>query len=497
MNQSPYLDIARIAAPEIIVLISALLVLTIDLFVTREESPALRKGISSMFAVAGLAVAGVWMFAFPLTASVGSGMLVMNPLTGIVKASILSLAILTLIFETTRKPDTNAELHVGERTGLILLSTIGMTLLVSSRDLLMVFLCLELSTIPLYVLAAFEKHRKDSVECGLKFFLFGAVSTALTLFGFSLLYGMGGSTNLGALARTFAHSTADPLLIAAIVMFIAGIGFKVAAAPFHMWAPDVYQAAPVSSSAFIASASKIAGFFVLGVVLILGLGTSGQGERIPGTAWLIAISVIAVLSMVLGNLAAIVQTNVRRLLAFSAVAHAGYMLLAFFSASQHSFSALVFYAVTYALSTFGAFAVVGSVPCNGSPSISDFAGLVRHSPMISVCMLIFMLSLAGIPPMAGFMGKFLVFVTLMEPGPEVTWRIFLLMLALGTSAVSLYYYLKVLKSIFVSAGVDSAPALTLSLSAKWLLAVVAATVLALGCFPGLLLKPLSIAVAGH
>jgi NADH-quinone oxidoreductase subunit N len=524
-----YLEIVRVAAPEIVVVLAALAVLTIDLFVTREMEPGLRVSICAMFAAAGCAVAIAWIFAFPHDANIGPGMLVSNGLTGIVKASILVLSLLTVLLvpaalrpasqESPWQPGTAPMPHVGEHFALVLLSTVGMLLLISARDLLMVFLCLELSTVPLYVLAAFDKGRKESVECGLKFFLFGAVSTALTLFGFSLLYGLGGSSNLAEVARGLSGWSADPLVIAAIVLVIAGIGFKVAAAPFHLWAPDVYEAAPAVVAAFIGSASKVAGFFVLGVVLVLGLGIAVPGERTAGSGWLITIGTVAGFSMILGNLAAIVQTNVRRLLAFSAVGHAGYMLLALLSGDQTGFAALVFYAVTYGLSALGALAIAGLVQgasnshlnsnlnLNLAPNlnpdlkptssceIGDFAGLASRSPALAICMFVFMLSLAGIPPFAGFIAKFYVFATLLDPGPEIGWRLGLLFLAVGTSAVSLYYYLKVLKSIYVTAPSGSTGVPEVSPVTVLLLVFVAGSVLGLGCYPEALLGPLIRAVA--
>jgi NADH-quinone oxidoreductase subunit N len=493
MTAGIYLDLAQLAAPEIIVVLTALAVLAADLFVTREMEPGLRVSVCAMFATAGCGLAIAWLFAFPQNAEVGPGMIEVNGLTRIVKACILALGALTVLAGIAPRTGGFAEEpspHTGEYFALLLLATAGMMLLVSARDLLILFICLELSTVPLYVLAGFDKQRKESAEGGLKFFLFGAVSTALTLFGFSLVYGLSGSTNLQEVNRVLSSSTADPLAIAAMVMVVAGMGFKVAAAPFHLWAPDVYQSAPVSAAAFIASASKLAGFFAVGVVLLLAFGTHIPGQATAGTGWLIAVGSVSAFSMLLGNLAAIVQGNVRRLLAFSAVGHAGYMLLALLPGTQAGLPAIVFYAFTYGLSTAGAFLVAGIVQDEkGSANVGDFAGLGGRSPVVGICMMIFLLSLAGIPPLAGFIAKFYVFATLLDPGPESGWRLGLLFVAVGTSAVSLYYYLKVLKSIFVTAP-GSATALRVSPLAVFLLALAAGAVVVLGCYPEPMLNAL-------
>ena len=220
---------------------------------------------------------------------------------------------------------------------------------------------------------------------------------------------LSGSINLLRIAEAIKGPSLDPLLAVAIVMIAIGFGFKVAAAPFHFWAPDVYEGAPTTSAALIASSSKVAGLVIFYQVMVVGFagaeGSSTWGSYVPG--WVPVIAFIAALSMVLGNLVAIMQTSVRRLLAYSAIAHVGYMLLALVSHTEQSFDALLYYALTYALTTIGAFGVVAVVEARtGGDNLSDFSGLSRRAPVLSFCMLIFLLSLAGIPPLAGFFGKF-------------------------------------------------------------------------------------------
>ena len=246
---------------------------------------------------------------------------------------------------------------------MILLAAVGMMFLVSSEDILMIFISLELTSLSLYILTAFNKRSPRSAEAALKYFLFGGMSAAFTLFGLSLLYGLSGATNLAQIAAAIKGPNLDPLLVGAIVMTVIGFGFKVAAVPFHLWAPDAYQGAPAPSAAFISSGSKVAGFFIFARVMMLGFkGAEGSGAwhaYLPG--WVPVLAIMAAASMVLGNLAAIVQSSVRRLLAYSAIAHAGYMLLGVLPHGKQSLAALVYYVVTYALATLGAFGAVSMV----------------------------------------------------------------------------------------------------------------------------------------
>jgi NADH-quinone oxidoreductase subunit N len=387
--------------------------------------------------------------------------------------------------------------HTGEYLALLLLATVGMMFLVSARDILMIFIALELTSLSLYILTAFNKHSLQSAEAALKYFLFGGMSAAFTLFGLSLLYGLSGSTNLAEIAAAIRGPQLDPLLILGLVMTIVGFGFKVAAAPFHLWAPDAYQGAPVPSAAFIASGSKVAGFFILAQVLVIGFkgaeGSGAWGAYLPG--WVPALALVAAVSMVLGNLAALAQSSVRRLLAYSAIAHAGYMLLGIMAGGV-GMASLLYYVLTYALSTLGAFGVVAVVQGRApTERLVDFAGLSRRSPLLSFCMLIFMLSLAGIPPLAGFFGKFYVFSAALGAGQGRLGLLWLVALALGMSAVSLYYYLQVLKQIYVADPPADQPPLDGQLAARLAVVFLAAAVLLLGCIPSLLLNLLTAALA--
>jgi NADH-quinone oxidoreductase subunit N len=435
------------------------------------------------------------MFALPEHIDLFEGMLVVNPLTQFIKVALLVLTIFTLLISV----DTDFTPHVGEYFALILLAAVGMMFLVSSEDILMIFISLELTSLSLYILTAFNKRNPKSAEAALKYFLFGGMAAAFTLFGLSLLYGLSGATNLGQIAAAIKGSKLDPLLVLAIVMTVIGFGFKVAAVPFHLWAPDAYQGAPAPSAALIASGSKVAGFFIFARVMMLGFkGAEGSGAwhaYVPG--WVPVLAIMAAASMLLGNLAAIVQSSVRRLLAYSAIAHAGYMLLGVLPHGEQSLTALVYYVITYALATLGAFGVVSIVEGRaGDDRLVDFAGLSRRAPVLSFCMLIFMLSLAGIPPLAGFFGKFYVFASALNADPANLGLLWLVVVALAMSAVSLYYYLQVLKQIYVAEPETGTGALPRPVLSQVAIVLLALAVVVLGCAPNLLLGPLVRAIHG-
>jgi len=478
-----YMEMWRLVAPEVVVVITALCVLSADLAWLRGAEARVRSMIATLLSVAGCVAAIGWILRAPLTVSFGDGALVLGPVAQHVQIALLALTMLTVLLAS----GGDFTRHISEYLALMLLATVGMMLLVSTQNLLLIFLALELLSLSLYVLAAFDKRSERSAEAALKYFLFGAISAAFLLFGFSLLYGVSNSTNLGTIANTLHGAPLDPLLLVAIMMTLVGLGFKVAAVPFHFWAPDVYQGAPASSAALIASGSKVAGFFILYQVLVLGLAGAKGSSAWHGYAagWMPVVAIVAALSMVLGNLVAIAQTSVRRLLAYSAIGHAGYMLLAILAHTNQSFSALLYYAITYALTVLGAFGVVAVVErATGGDTLAHFAGLSRRAPLVSLCMLVFMLSLAGIPPLAGFFGKFYVFASALNADHGLLW---LVVLAIAMSAVSLYYYLKVLKSIYVGEPAGEAP-VRVPVVQQVVLGLIALGVVVLGCAPSLLLR---------
>ena len=469
-----YLELLQLAAPEAVVVVTALLVLTIGLARTGADA------ISAVVARLGLVAAIGAVLMLPRDANWLGGMLVVSPLSSLFKIICLMLAVFTIAL--TRR--NSLPRHHSEYLALLLLATIGLMLLVGSEELLMIFIGLELTGLALYLMTAFDKTDRRSAEAGLKYFLFGSTASAFTLFGLSFVYGSTGATALAAIGEKVTAGPLEPLLAAGIVMTLIGLAFKVAAAPFHLWAPDTYEAAPISSAAFIASASKVAAFVVLGKVLLIGFapaqGSAEWSAFTPG--WAPILAALAALSIVIGNLVALAQTNVRRLLAYSAVAHAGYTLLGII-AGPDGFAATLFYTTVYALTLLGAFGVVAWVrDATGGDDLSHFVGLRARSPVLAGCMAVFILSLAGLPPLVGFFGKFYLFSVALGAG-EKHGLLWLVALALLGSLVSLYYYLTILKAIFVEeAAADAAPIVPES-AHRIALTVLAAAIVISGILP--------------
>jgi NADH-quinone oxidoreductase subunit N len=442
-----YLQLLKLASPEAIVAATAFVVLGIGLAGNR------LAGICSGVAAAGLMFGAGAVLMLPQHATLFHGMLVITPLTSLFKMICLTLAFFTVILARGDRASRND----GEYLAIILLATIGLLLLVGSEELLVIFIGLELTGLSLYVMTGFDKTDIRSAEAGLKYFLFGSTASAFTLFGLSFVYGLSGTTGLVAIGQKFATGTVQPLLFAGIVMTLVGFAFKIAAAPFHLWAPDTYQGAPVSSAAFIASGSKVASFVVLGKIVLVGFGPihGNAAWHAMMAGWSPVLAVLAALSILLGNLVALAQTNVRRLLAYSAVAHAGYTLLGLIAGGRDGFASTLFYTTVYAFTLVGAFSVVALVRLDtGGDDLTNFGGLRARSPLLAGCMAIFLLSLAGLPPFAGFFGKFYLFSAAMRAGANhgLLW---LVALALFGSLISLYYYLIVLKVIFLEPALNA------------------------------------------
>src|SRR6478752_407610 len=496
-----YLDLLKLAAPEAIVTLTALVVLVIGLTTSRgtvvagvsaampqpaAAGTAAATGFCMLVTALGLIIAIEAIVLLPSHANLFHGMLVISPLNSLFQIVCLVLAFFTVLLASREIP------NYSEYLAIVLLATIGLLLLVSSEELLIIFIGLELTGLSLYLMTAFDKTDIRSAEAGLKYFLFGSTASAFTLFGLSFIYGMAGTTNLAAIAEGLAAQSLSPLLFAGIVMTLVGFAFKIAAAPFHLWAPDAYQGGPVPSAAFIASGSKVASFVVLGKIVLIGFapvhGSAAWHSMVAG--WSPVLAVLAALSILLGNLVALAQSNVRRLLAYSAVAHGGYTLIGLVAGGRDGFSATLFYTTVYAFTLVGAFGVVALVRREtGGDDFSHFAGLRRRSPWLAGSMAVFMLSLAGIPPLAGFFGKFYLFSAALRAGGNygLFW---LIALGLFGSFVSLYYYLIVLKAVFVdqpSHETSSPPDRSSSdLLQRITVTVLAAAILLLGLMPDVL-----------
>jgi len=498
-----YLELLKLASPEAVVVVTALVVLAIGLATGRATSgvtvstaqaqqPAADTAAAtdrcSLIAALGLIVAIGAVLLLPHNAALFGGTLVITPLTSLFKIICIGLAFFAVLLT---KPEKSLR-HPGEYLAILLLATVGLMLLVGSEELLIIFIGLELLGLSLYVMAAFDKTDIRSAEAGLKYFLFGSTSSAFTLFGISLVYGMSGTTSLVAISQKLATASVQPVLAVGIVMTLIGFAFKIAAAPFHLWAPDAYQGAPVPSAAFIASGSKVASFVVLGRIVLVGFAPvhGSANWHAMAAGWSPVLAILSALSILVGNLVALAQQNVRRLLAYSAVAHGGYTLIGLVAGGRDGFSAALFYTTIYAITLVGAFGVVAVVRREtGGDNFSNFSGLYSRSPLLAGCMAIFMLSLAGIPPLAGFFGKFYLFSVALhaDAGHGLLW---LVAVALFGSLISLYYYLIVLKVIFVdaSSSITAGPleALPSDLLQQITIGVLAALILLLGIMPNAL-----------
>ena len=473
--------------PEASLVVGALAVLGLALTFGRRHGPVERMRYSAVVAMFAILVALYYTVTGGAIGSVFGGVLVVDKVTVATRIGILFLAELALILSS----GTARLRHAAEYVAVILFATTGFTLMAAAHQLLVAFLALELASLSLYILAGFDKSRPDSAEAALKYFLLGGMSAAFLLFGFSLIYGLTGSIDLAEIAKQLATQPTSPLLVVALVMVLVAFGFKAAAAPFHLWAPDVYQGAPAPSAALIASASKLAGFIFFTRLLWSGLGeTAGAGTNFPPAAgWIPVVALIAAASLLIGNFGALAQTNVRRLLAYSAIAHSGAILLGVIAARDAGVGPLFYYAATYGIATVGAFGVIGAIettsPCQ---KLTDLAGLYRRSPLLAICLFVFVLSLAGIPPLAGFFGKFAVFAAALKLaglGSYVGW---LALAAILLSAVALYYYLLILKQALVAPPTAEASRIAVPPEAAIALVVAAAMLVFLGVFPSVLLR---------
>ena len=426
--------------PLLVLTIWACVLLLADLFIKR-------KGITALLAALGLAIAlGLTLSQIGASGTGFQNMVVLDGFSTFINALLLLSGLfgVALAYGYVKRMG----LERGEYYTLLLFSVTGMMLMAQAADLIIVFLALELLSIPLYVLAAFARPNADSEEAGLKYFLLGAFSAGFVVYGIALVFGATGSTSLSAIVTAASSGTSNlPLLTIGSALILVGLSFKVAAVPFHMWTPDVYQGAPSAVTAFMAAGAKIAGFAALLRVFTLAF-PSLSSDLTP------IFVVLSALTMIVGNLVAIAQTNIKRLLAYSSIAHAGYILMAFVPYGQQSVVATsvaagLFYLVSYALTNFGAWAVVIALEkAEGKGlEIADYAGLGRKYPALAAAMTVFMLSLIGLPPTLGLVGKFYLFRAVMAGGYTG-----LAIIGVLTSLVSAYYYLRVVVTMYMREG---------------------------------------------
>jgi NADH-quinone oxidoreductase subunit N len=448
--------------PEIGLLLLIGLVLVLDTF---------RKGRDKNFlgwtVVSGLALILAVKFIFLNPGaeqhSAWGGMLRVDAASYFFQVIILLGALLTVLFSMNQEKFEFS----ADYLALLLASVIGMNLMAAAADLIMLYLAIETTSIPLYVLAGFIKNDQSSVESGLKYLFFGAMTSAVMLYGFSLLYGFSGSTNLYKIAEVIPSGlipTGVQILILLLVM--AGFGFKISAVPFHFWAPDVYQGAPTPISAFLSTASKGAGFIVLMRFLMTTFSSHPEN-------WMVLLMILSAVTMLVGNLMALLQKDLKRLLAFSSISHAGYILIGVASGSQLGFKAAMYYLLVYLFTNLAAFGVAHIVETRtGSSQISNLKGLIKSSPALAFAFLISILSLSGIPPFGGFISKILVFAAAVEANQ--TW---LVLVGALNSFIGLYYYLNLLRVAFSSVEDSTPVSLTVSWKTALLVCVIGIVVL--------------------
>lgn len=461
--------------PLIIVSVTGMVVLIVGLFVNREQSPVL--GAISLLGVAGAIVATAALWGQDRVAF--SGMIVAD--SYFVFFGIVALAIVALTIILSTEFVTREGFSAGEYYTLLLFTAAGMLILAMSRDIIVLLIGLEVLSISLYILAGFARERLTSEEAALKYFLLGSFSLGFLVYGTALMYGATGSTQFGNIAQALQKQgvLSNPLLLAACALILVGFGFKLSFVPFHMWTPDVYQGAPTSVTAFMSVGVKAAVFAALLRFLT---------EALPSLRndWSAVLWALAVLSMILGNFAAITQRDIKRMLAYSSIAQAGYMLVAVVATGTSGRGALMFYVAAYAVMNIGAFAVVQALSGkeDADTSIAAFDGLASRNPLLAGAMAIFMLSLAGIPPTAGFMAKLYVFSAAIQSG-----YLNLAIIGVLTSAVATFYYLRVISAMFMRPSGEGSATIRVASSLMVVLVVAVLLTLQMGIAPQFPLNP--------
>lgn len=385
--------------------------------------------------------------------SAWGGMIQVDAASYFFQLIILIGAIITILFSMNQKKFVVS----GDYLALLLASVIGMSFMAMASDLIMLYLAIEMTSIPLYVLSGFIKNDKASVESGLKYLFFGAMTSAIMLYGFSLLYGFSGETNIYSIAgKILDGSITIGIQILILLLVVSGFGFKVSAVPFHFWAPDVYQGAPTPISGFLSTASKSAGFIVL-IRFMLAIFPQNSPN------WLELMMIVSIITMLAGNLIALLQKDLKRLLAYSSISHAGYILIGVASGNQLGIKAAMYYLLVYLFTNLAAFGVAHIIETkNGSSQISELSGLIKKSPILAFSFLIAMLSLAGIPPFGGFVSKIFIFAAAMQAD-----KVILVLVGIVNSFIGLYYYLVVIKTAFTAKESKD----TIFLSSSWKLAL--------------------------
>ncbi|HEX3560839.1 MAG TPA: NADH-quinone oxidoreductase subunit N [Pyrinomonadaceae bacterium] len=483
----------RLIAPELILTLCACVALVMEVMLPQRLSRW-----TGYFALVGLALttASVCVLGWPFLSGAGAA----TPLVGfygtlkvdgfaVVFELILLVAALLTVAISFRYLDEEGEQR-GEYYSLVMFATVGMMFLASGYDLIVLYISLELMALTFYVLVGYTKRERQSNEAGMKYFLLGAFSSGILLYGISLLFGVTGSTNLGEIAPRVAQIVAQapdmggfslrPMLLLAMIALAAGLFFKIAAVPFHMWAPDAYQGAPTSVTAFLSTGSKAASFALYARIFVEALG----GMRLD---WAPLLGLVAAVTIMVGNWAAVTQSNSKRLLAYSSVSNAGYLLLGIIAANSYGYTGLVIYLIVYTFMNIGAFGVIISLRRRGiiGDEVDDLTGLGQKAPGTALMMAIFMLSLGGLPVTGGFIGKLYLFWGLLKRGDVEgkNWYYWLLGWAAFNTVVSFYYYVRFIRAMYIGDRVADERPLSLSPALQTALVVCAVFVIFIGVYP--------------
>jgi NADH-quinone oxidoreductase subunit N len=464
----------EIARPEIGLLILIFVLMVFDLFSKKaERGNMLQLGaivglvltIVSVFRTAEDAIAGAPQYAF-------SNMFVVDQMSMVLKVALLASVAILLIY--SRDYLEKRKLFTGEFILLILFATLGMMVMVSANHFVTLYLGLEILALSTYAMVALNRDSATSTEAAMKYFILGALASGLLLYGMSMIYGATASLDVSVIAKTIEFSRAnDPLVTFGLVFVVAGLAFKLGVVPFHMWVPDVYHGAPTPMTLFIGSASKIAAFGFL--VRILGDALAGATND-----WQGMLVILAVASLAVGNIIAIAQTNIKRMLAYSTISHMGFLLLGILAGTKSGFAASMFYIISYSIMSLGAFGIIMLLSREGfeADNIDDLKGLNTRSPWVAFLMLTMMFSMAGIPPFIGFFAKLAVLEAVLQVG--YTW---LVVYAVVMSVIGAFYYLRIVKLMYMDEPIDQSP-IVASQTMRVTLGVNAFAVLLLGIIPG-------------
>lgn len=456
--------------PIIIVTVTALAILILEITIKRAEP------VVFAFSLIGLIAAGVSAISlYPQSGTAFNEMVSIGGFASFFHVAFIVVTILTFLI--SRQYIERMGIYHSEYYAIILFSLVGMMLIASSLDLLMLFIGIELMSLSFYILAGFMRTRLTSNESALKYFLLGAFATGFLVYGIALVYGASGTTNLASIAEQIDQLFNSTLFWMGVAMLTMGFSFKIASVPFHMWAPDVYEGAPTTVTAFMSTAGKAAAF--AGFLIVIMFSFAGGTEKLQDL-----FAILAVASMVVGNVIAISQHNLKRMLAYSSIAHAGYMLIGFAAASELGMSGVMFYIVAYGFMNIGAFGVLSMTEYgeNKNLTFDEYKGLATRKPFVAALMAIFMFSLSGIPPFAGFFGKYYIFLAAIQEG--YTWLAIVGVLA---SVIGVYYYIRVIIYMYFYDGdvtLEAEP----SYIGMTALVLAALAVLQMGIFPSTVLR---------